>query len=237
MASLADLLRYKEQVVVRNPRTGKEVAKVWIRVLGDLDLTKAYKAARIASAEKRAALRNPETDDYKDEVMGVYDLDLPQRKDLIMTSKLSGIVAEASVAIERPDLPKLEEVAAEPDAASLEELERLDKLERETEEEYQKKIDEYIETKTTALSAELDALSEEELTEMAKLEVSNLVPFSMFVAELNAQKIFYGAYNDEACKERTFNTIEEFKQLPKTVQEALIIKMNELEISGQEIKN
>lgn len=237
MESLADLLRYKDEIEIVDPRTEKVVSKVWIRVLGDLDLTAAYKAARIASAEKRAALRNPETDDYKDEVVGVVDLSAEEQKNLIMSSRLAAIVSEAQMAVVRPELPKLEEVAVEPDAASLEELEKLDQEESSVEEEYQAKIDEYINNRTEVLSAELDLLSPEVLLEEARKEVSNILPFALFMTELNAHKVLLGTYTDKACTRRAFATLEEFKQLPKPVQDHLVNEMNRLEISGPQIKN
>jgi hypothetical protein len=237
MANLADLLRYKEEIEIRDPRTDKLITTVWIRVLGDLDLTIAYKAARIASAEKRLALRDPESVDYKDEVLGVVDLTDEEKIDIIKTSRLSSIVAEATIAVTRPELPRLNEVAVEPDAATLEELEKLDKVEVDVEAEYQKKIDEYITLRTEELGAQLLLLTPEELLHEAKIEVSNLVPFSLFIQELNAQKIFLGTYEDKECTKKAFEKIEDFKQLPKPVQDDLISAMNNLEISGPVIKN
>lgn len=237
MASLADLLRYKDSMDIVHPRTKQVIATVWLRVLGDLDLTAAYRAARIASALKREALRNPESEDYKDEVLGAIDLTTEEQKNLIKTSKLSIIVSEATVAVERPELPKIEEIAVEPDAASLEELEKLDKAELETEKEYQDKLDTYIKERVEVLEAELDLLSKEELLELTRVEIANIVPFSLFITELNAQKVTLGTFNDEACKKRTFETVDDFKQMPKEIQEELISKMSQLEISGPEIKN
>lgn len=237
MASLADLLRYKDDVDIIDPRTGKVVSKIWLRVLGDMDLTIAYKEARLASAEKREALRNPETKDYKDEVLGVADLTIEEQKDVIRASKLASIVNEASLAVTRPELPKIEEVAVEPDAPSLEELENFDKLELSIEEEYGKKIDEYIAQKTEVLNAELEIMSEEDLLKSAQEEVSTIIPFSLFLTELNAQKIFLGAYNNKECTDKTFATLDEFKQLPKPVQDQLFAAMTNLEISGPTIKN
>lgn len=237
MASLADLLRYKKDIDVRDPNTGEVLKKVWIRVLGDMDLTASYKAARLASAEKRAALRDPESDDYKDEVLGVIDLSPEEQRDLIKTARLSNIVAEATVAVIRPELPQVEEVAVDPDAASLEELEKLDKEEKKVEQDYSAKIDEYINLRTEELEAQLLLLPEEELVELAKKEVSNLVPFSLFITELNVQKAFRGTYQDKDCKVREFETIDDFRQLPKPVQEFIISEISSLEIDGPTIKN
>jgi hypothetical protein len=237
MATLADLLQYKDSLDIEHPQTGKIVKTLWIRVLGDLDLGKAYKAARLASAAKREALRDPESEDYKDEVLGIVDLDDQEKKDIIKTGRLTNIIAEATVAVARPDLIQPEEVAIDPDAATLEELENLDKAERESEKEYRAKIDEYVKDKSDELDAILSELSPEELTKQAQAEVSTLVPFSLFITEVNAQKAFYGTFQDETCKKREFESVDDFKQLPTFVQEAIIIKMNSLEVDGPSIKN
>jgi len=237
MASLADLLRYKKEISILAPDTTRVVKKIWIRVLGDLDLTISYKAARLASSAKRAALRDIESDDYKDEVLGVSDLSPQEQRDVIKTSRLSNIISEAMVAIERPELPKLEEVSIEPDAATLEELEIFDATEKKIDDGYQKKIEEYIQLKTDELEQQLLLLSAEELVIESQKEVSNLVPFSIFMTELNAQKAFYGTFQDQACKMREFESIEDFRQLPKSVQEQIIYEINTLEISGADIKN
>jgi hypothetical protein len=237
MASLVDLLRYKKELEINDPNTGKPIKKIWIRVLGDLDLQNSYKAARLASAAKREALRDPETEDYKDEVLGVIDLSYEEQIDIIKTAKLSNIISEAAVAVIRPELPELPEVAVEPDAASLEDLEKLDSEEIKVEKDYSSKIDEYIRLRTEELDVKLRELSPEELVKEAKSQVSVLVPFSIFMTELNAQKAFYGTFQDSACKIREFDTLNDFKQLPKEIQETLVIAINQLEVSGADIKN
>jgi len=237
MASLVDLLRYKKEIEIIDPRTDKVIKKVWIRVLGDLDLQKAYKASRLSSSSKRAALRDPESEDYKDEVLGVADLSTEEQMDVIKTAKLSNIVSEATLAVIRPDLPELDEVAVEPDAASLEELEKLDTEEVKVEKDYQIKIDEYIELRTQELTIQLNLLTKEELQKEAMEQVSVLVPFSIFMSELNVQKVFYGTFQDQACKLREFETLDDVKQLPKNIQEDIAMAISQLEISGAEIKN
>lgn len=235
--TLADLLRYKKEISINNPQTGELVKKVWIRILGDLDLTKSYKAARIASSAKRAALRDPSTDDYKDEVLGVTEMTAEEQRDIIKTANLSNIVSQAAVAVERPEPPKLEEFAVEPDAASLEELEKFDAEEADVEKTYQQKIDEYIQIRLTELESELSALSPEDLLLRAQQEVSVLVPFSMFMTELNAQKAFWGTFQDKACQVREFTEIEDFRQLPREIQDYIIEEINNLEVNGADIKN
>jgi len=237
MVSLVDLFRYKKEIMITDPVTGKDVKKVWVRVLGDMDLNKAYKAARLASAAKRDALRDPETEDYRDEVLGVVELSVEDKREVIKTAKLSNIIAEAISANVRPELPTIEEVAIDPDAATLEELENLDKAEDKIEKEYQSKIDEYILLKTQEIDLQLQALSTEELDKEAMQDVSVLVPFALFMTELNVNKAVYGTFQDKDCKIKEFESTDDFKQLPKHIQDFIIAEINSLEIRGSEIKN
>jgi hypothetical protein len=237
MASLVDLLRYKKELEISDPNTNKVIKKIWIRVLGDLDLQASYKASRIVSATKRAALRNPESDDYKDEVLGILELSREEQMDVIKTARLSNIISEATVAVIRPDLPELEDVAITPDAASLEELEDLDKEETVIEKDYTTKIDEYVRLRTDELDLRLQGLTKEELEKEAMEQVSVLVPFSIFMSELNVQKAFYGTFQDAACKVREFDTADDFRQLPSKIQDYIVAAINLLEVSGADIKN
>lgn len=237
MASLIDLLLYKKEVEIINPINKKPIKKVWVRVLGDFDLNKAYKASRVASNKKRLALRDSTSEDYQDEVMGVADLTREEKEDLVRTARMSIFVSEAQVAVKRPDLPELEEVAVDPDAASLEELENLDKTENKVEDEYQKKLQEYVTDKVNELNAELKEMSDEKLLEVASFEISNVVPFSVFVSELNDQKIFYGTFKDKYCKDREFDNLMDVKNLPREIKDILVETISNLEIGYDEIKN
>jgi hypothetical protein len=237
MASLTDLLLYKREVEITNPMTLKPIKKVWVRILGDFDLNRAYKQARVASATKRAVLRDPESDDYKDEVLGIVDLPQEDLIDLIKTARTSNFIAEAQSAVERPELPELEEIAVDPDAAKLEDLENLDKVEVTVEKTYQNKMQEYVDTKLIELSSTLASMSSEEILNLAQAEVSNIVPFSIFIEELNNYKAFYGTFQDKLCKIREFETIEEFKNLPKAIKDQIGSAISQLEVTGEDVKN
>jgi hypothetical protein len=237
MASLADLFLYKKEIEIINPKTKKPLKKVWVRVLGDYDLNKAYKSSRIASANKRKALRDPETDDYKDEVMGVVDLPFEEQLELIKAGRSSGFIAEAQSNVERPDLPELEEIAVDPDAPNLENLEKLDNEEEKTEKLYKDKLQEYVDAKTLELTNTLEQLSKEEVLKMAMYEVSNIVPFSVFMDELNIYKAVFGTFQDKTCKIHEFDTREDYQNLPKEIKDQILSAIVELELSGDDVKN
>lgn len=237
MVSLTDLFLYKKEVEILNPTTGKPVKKVWVRVLGDYDLNQAYKASRIASANKRKALRDPESDDYKDEVLGINDLPRETHIELIKTARMNNFISEAQSAVERPELPELEEIAVDPDAANLEDLEKLDSAEDKVEKLYKEKLQEYVDAKTLELTKTLEALPDNELLKLAQVEVSNVIPFSVFMEELSNYKVLFGTFQDKACKSHEFVSKEDYQNLPRPIKDQLITAISELEISGEDIKN
>ena len=67
MGKLADLLRWKKEVTLRD-KNGKKLETVYLRVIGDNDMQEIYRSARITSADRRKNLRDPESEDYRDNV-------------------------------------------------------------------------------------------------------------------------------------------------------------------------
>lgn len=236
MASLVDLLKWKKSVSLKDAKE-KEVATVWVRVLGDFDIQQAYKISRAASNKKRLALRNPETVDYLDEVLPVEEFSREDKCEIIRTARRTTFTSEALVKVEREELPKIEEVAKEPDAASLEDQEELDKLIDKQNAEYSKALEEFVEDRIGVLNKELEAKTDEELTTLAVQEISNVIPYSIFMDELNNQKLFRGTYQDEGCKERVFKDIEEVYNLHPLIKTQLIAAFSDLEMTPDEVKN
>lgn len=236
MASLSDLLKWKKSVSLVD-ENNKELMTVWIRVLGDWDTQQAFKAARVASNNKRAHLRDPSTSDYQDEVLPVEEFSREDKCEVIRTARRTTFTSEAFAKIEREDLPKIEEVAKEPDAPSLEEQEELDKLIEKQNNDYGKSIDAYIEDRLKVLDKELESYNDEELTKLAIYEISNVIPYSIFMEELNAQKLLRGTYMDEKCKERAFQEESDVYNLHPLIKAQLISAFSELELNPDEIKN
>lgn len=237
MVSLADLLRYKDEIEIKHPKTQKVLATVWIRILGDEDIKEAYKYARIASSAKRKALRDSSTLDYKDDVLSLEEQEDVYLKDLIIAQAENDFIRESAVAVSREELPKLEEVAIEPDAPSLEEQETLDTKTEEVEVDYRKKIDEYVASKVKELKAELDSMSHEDLVKKAQSAIVNVESLRAFMLELRDQKGFRGTYEDKACKKRAFSSLDDFKTTHTSIKEQILNKYQELEIDADDLKD
>jgi len=240
---LSDLLKFKKEISIFDPAANKEdpktkpIAKVWVRLLGDEDLKEAYKYARIASSEKRTQLRNKESDDYKDAIAQLYDVPKENLIFLMKASRESTYSNEASIIVERPDLPKIEEIAQIPDAPTLEEQEVLDKTEKDIEDKYAAALKDYVDTKLTELEAELNEMSDIDLFDIVSNELINIQAMEAFSLELKDQKGYRGTYEDETCKERAFSSIDDFKNTLSLIKSQVIEGYESLEITGDELKN
>lgn len=234
--SIKELFTYKKEVTLRN-KDDKEVAKCWVRLLGESDLNAAFRAARIESTRKREAYRDHSTEDFKDEIAPVADLTREELTTMILGARQNRFRSQAFVKINREELPKIEEIAQEPDAPELEDQEILDKRLEEQREKYDKQIDEYVNTRMVEARAELDAKTDEEILAEAQLEMSNILPLQAFYVAVNAYKAYLGTYEDEACKKRVFTSIEDFDNADASLKTQLIEAYNELEIGADDIKN
>lgn len=244
MAKLSDLLKFKKEITIYDPlkyetdgKTKVALKKVWIRILGDEDLKDAYQAARIASAEKRKNLRNPEHKEYKDEIAQLSEVPKENLIMVIAAARDTEFISEASIVVVRDDMPTIEQVSTRPDAPSLEDQERLDTLIKEIDEGYQKRIEEFVETKRTELAAELSELPDEQLIEMAKRDLANIQAMESFVTALNEQKGYLGTYEDEACTQKSCDSIEEFTNLHSQIKQQILDEYSNLELNDDEVKN
>lgn len=236
MGQLVDLLRWKKEITLKN-MDGNPLRTVYLRIIGDYDLQESYRLARIASSKKRALLRDIESDDYKDEVNILDDATSEQCLEIILAAKSTLFENEAVAANERPELLEIETVAIDPDAPTLEEQEILDKKREEFEQEYQKKLVEYVETKKVELTTLLESLSLKEQQAMAKEELSNIVALGVFMEELNNQKVWRSTYIDKYFKERGYSSADEFRDAHPMIRNQLIDAYRLLEIGPEELKN
>lgn len=236
MTNIKDLLKYKTDIGLTN-KHGEVIKTVWVRLIGDEDLNKAARLARIASTKMRLALRNPESEEYQDQIAPVAELDRTSLEAIVVGSLQNQFTSEAYVKINREELPKMEDFAVEPDAPQLEEQEELDKATLQQQEEYEKKIEEYIQDRVAGLRGELSEMTLEQVIEKARFEMSNILPLQTFFDELNMQKLLRGTYDDKLCKVLSFSLIDDVRDTDETLRMQLLAKYNELEISPDTLKN
>lgn len=243
MAKLVDLLRWKKPLLLLDAKgkpildaKGKPVT-VWIRIIGDEAQQEAYRSARLKSAERRAALKDTNSADYKDQILPISDADKDVCIELIKLSRGNNFISEALANVVRPNLPKLEEVAIDADAPTLEEQEKLDDLIRESNDEYEKSITEYTKTKQLELDAELNALELEDLRAQAMFETVNTVALTVFLTEVQNQKAWRSVYMDEKCTDPAYDSVEEFNSQVGLIKTQVLEFYNDLETSPNELKN
>jgi hypothetical protein len=243
MGKLVNLLRWKKPLLLKDDDgkvikddKGKEV-KVWLRIIGDEAQQEAFKMARIKSAEKRIALRNMNSSDYKDQVLPIAQADKETCIELIKISRGSNFTGEALANVERPELPKMEEVAVDADAPTLEEQEKLDSLVVTIEKEYQAAIDTYVQTRGTELDKELEEIPLDSLRVQAMFETSNALALSVFLGEVQNEKAWRSVFMDEACTIPAYDDIEEFREQHSVIKKQIIEAYAALEISPDDVKN
>lgn len=236
MGKLSQLLRWHKEVVLSDP-SGKEVQKVYVRIISDADLEDSYRAARVASAEKRARLRDVDSNDFKDEILAFGEASEQQCKDIINTARSHTWLSQAQSTVVRGELVKISEIAIDPDAPTLEELERLDQENKKVDDQYAKDIEDYIEVKRKELEAELNNLTLNEIRSVAQAELIVLLPLTSFLNELNDQKTWRSVYTDKEFKERGFDSVDDFREMLLPLREQLINAYVELEEGAGDLKN
>jgi len=236
MASIQDLFKYKKQVDIKDDK-GEVAATVWIRVLGDHDLSEAYRHGRIESAKTRKELRDTESDEYFAEIAVIEDGAKEDLIELIKQSLQSDFYAQAQSAIDREDIPKTEDFAIDPDAPTLEEQEKRDMAELQSELDYQKKIKEFTETKELELEERLNTVEREQLVLEARKALTDLRALSAFIEEILDQKVFRGTYTDKECRIRAYKDKDEYMNQHSTVKFQLRNAYQSLELNPEELKN
>lgn len=237
---LVDLLRWSKEVVLKDGagqpiiQNGHEV-KVWMRIIGDQDLEDSYKAARAASRRHRKFLQNRDSDEFMAGISIILEADHETCKILVSNGYVRNFNSEAFANVERPELPKIEEIAIDADAPTLEEQERLDTLTEEVNKGYLDALDQYVTTKKDALSSELDLLSLEDIRERAIEAMVDVLSMEVFLKELDMQKTSRSVYMDKTFKESAFDDVEDFRQFK--LNDFLISEYSALELNSDDVKN
>jgi len=243
MGKLTNLLKYKKEIIVRDEKgsiardeEGKPVM-VYMRVIGDKDLEEAQTTGRIASAQRRAALFDTESQDHLINVKIFNDAGPEECRATIVQASATGWSSEAYVVVELPELPRIEEIAKDPDAPTLEELEKLDKAISDVNLDYKEKVTEYIQTRLTELQTELEDKPVEELRERAKTGIIILLSIETYLNVVRDEKVWRSVYQDSSYSLKEFSSIEEFNNLHIKLKDQLRDEYENLEAGLDNVKN
>lgn len=237
MASIGDLLKYKTEVKLVHPQTKKVLQTVWVKIMGDEAVKEAYKFGRIASSKMRKELQDTSSSDYELHIKSLEEQEDTDLYDLIVAAKVNEFSQQSVAVIARDELPKIEEIAVEPDAPTLPEQEELDREEEKVSEEFLRKINEYVNARKEELEATLKKTSRKKILEMAQEEMKNVVPMQVFMAELENQKGYRGTFTDKECKTKAFSSIEDFTDAHADIKTQILEAYHKLEMGPDDIKN
>jgi hypothetical protein len=243
MGKLASLLRWHKTIVVKDDNgvplrdeKGKPI-NVTIRIVGDKDLEDASKIARLASAYHRLSLMNPDSDEYKDEILVFDGADKSSCIQMIMAGEGANWANEALSNIEKENDISLDEVAVDPDAPTLDELEQFDKKIEDQQADYLKRLEKYVKEKQEALFGEINQKELPELIEQAKASVMIVRSIEVYLNRLLDEKVWRSVYSDKEMTVREFNSLDEFNNLNSVIKNRLREAYQEIEKGLDDVKN
>lgn len=218
----------KESAIADN--SGKILAKIWIRLVGDADLNRARVFALRKSAELRAKLKDPTSDEHMAFIQDVTVVEKSNLIDTIVGLSLRDITRVAYKEI-NVAIPK------EPDSD--------DSLEKQ--EQYQKEIDEYpkkreeairkyLRKKIDKLTEEYNALTEEELQKKYNFLMINELCEQESFKRFKEMCVYFSIYKDKNFKTRMFKDFEEFDNITPEIKDKLINEYTSLELDTDTLK-
>lgn len=226
---LTQLFLWKGEVSVVNHRQ-EEVAKVYMRLVGDKDLNRARVYALRQSTDLRTALHNKKTDEYQAFIQGI---EFTNKEKLEAGIKLL-LVGDLASDARRNALVKFPK---EPSSdASLEEHEK-----------HQKKVDEFPEKFGTLVEKELKKLvrkEEKRLTTLSDQELKdeyiessiNFLCQEEMNRSFSNMCVYLGTYQDKKYRKKYFRSFDKYDNIASEVKDQLRDAYRNLELGMTELK-
>jgi len=209
---------------------GNILSEIWIRLVGDADLNKARVFALRKSAELRAKLKDPASDEHMAFIQDVTVVEKEILVDSIVGLGLRDITRNAYKEVS-VTIPK------EPDADA-----PLEKQEK-----YQKEVDDYPKKREDAIRKYLrkavDKATKEnmELTNEELQKKYNLLMINELCEQESFKKfkeicVYFSIYRDKNFKNRLFSSFDEFDNLTPEIKEKLMNEYTSLELDTDTLK-
>ncbi len=226
---LSKLFMWSSEVSVLDAK-GEELTKVFMRVVGDKDLSRARVFSLRESAELRKSLNTEGTDEYE---AFISSIEYATPENIVVGIKLlmiQDLVAEArkSTILKYPKEPDSDAPLAEHEA-------------------YQKEVDEFPENFDEIVQKETDKLMDREEkrfkaqnVKTKKKEYANLM--TNYVCQTEASRrftdmcVFFATYNDEGLKIPAFKSFEEYDNSAGELKEQLRDSYEKLDMGMGQIK-
>jgi hypothetical protein len=210
--------------------TGKEIKRVYLRVVGDAEINRSRVFALRKSAELRSKLRDENSDERFAFIPDKSLVDKDKLIELIIfyTTRETTRTAMKNIKIPFPKEPKSN--------APLEQVE-----------EYQKEIDEYPLKRDAAIKAQVYKINDVTRKVLQTYDIDRLYKEfeSALINEICEEEMikrftescaYYGSYKDPQFKERLFNSYEEFDNNPSEIKKQFVEYYTTLDLSGDYLK-
>jgi len=221
--TVADLFNWKKQVVLPTP---KGELKLWMRILSVIDEEGRTMHAFAESYGMRAKLDDESSEPYR---AYIAPLQYQNRESLITTAvvlQTSTFAQEAASEIIIKDFP-------EPEDGTLDEQFRVEDERKDNERTLLERRTEHVEARQEEYRKELDFKSTEELVdEVTQLRISS-VCMQTYSRASQSFTVWKSCYQDEACTEPSFASLEEVQKLPSHIFNRLIQEYVTLDTIGQ----
>jgi hypothetical protein len=226
---ISQLFLWKGEVPIVDQQQ-KEVAKVYMRVVGDKDLNKARIHSLRQSAELRAVLNDKKSDEYYAFISGI---EFTSRETVTAGVKLLlladlGSDARRNVIIKFPKEPASDD--------PLEEHEKYQKEVDDFPENFGKDVDAELERLLKAEEKRLKKLSDEDLFDEYKSLTINYICQEEMTRTFLDKSIFFSTYADDQYKKKYFKTFKAYENLATEVKDQLRDAYRNLELGMTELK-
>ena len=226
---ISKLFKWSEKFEIED-LNGDLLEEVYIRVIGDADMNRARVMALRHSADLRKRLKDLDSDERLAYVAEQEDITTEQIINLVVLNKTRGVYSKVAKEVNIP-FPK------EPDSdATLEQQEN-----------YQAEVDAYPEKVKKVIEAEISKIIDKEKATLSKLSddelyklyvttiINDICETEMFdrFSDLCA---FFGTYKDAALREKRFESLEEFDNLPMRIKKQYQACYKELELDMNDVK-
>lgn len=227
---LEELFRWKAELPIKDHK-GDEVVTVHQRIVSDTDYDKARLAALRKSREVRLALREKSTDEH---AAMMESLERYNQEGLISVILLDRVDSYYKEAKARAQIKFPKSPGSDATQEDVEEYEAaVDGYDEKLNQEVLKVVEE-LSRKDRETMAEL---SEGELRELALATLENQICGGIFSAAFSERLAWLGTFKDAGCRNRYFNTFEQFEDLSKEVKDQLVGGYRRLSIGAEDLKN
>jgi hypothetical protein len=209
---------------------GKILMKLWIKLVGDADLNRARIFALRNSAELRAKLKDPTSDEHVAFIQDISTVDKEKIVEIIVSLTLRDFTKDAYKEISIP-------TPIEPDSDAP--LEKQEKYQKEVD-DYPKKredaIRKYLNKKIDGLTEELNKLPDEELQKKYESLMINELCEQESFKKFKEMCVYFGIYKDKQFKNRVFQNFEEFNNIAPEIKNKLVNEYTSLELDTDTLK-